>query len=91
MSVADVSQGQQALTTLKLPTLPFSRVIFTSESNLIAAGYDCEPKLFQVCWLGKREVVVLSLLFFRLVPEMSSSSRAWILKARALLLALPAI
>jgi actin related protein 2/3 complex subunit 1A/1B len=47
VSVADVSQGQAGLTTLKLGSLPFSRVVFTSESSVVAAGYDCEPKLFQ--------------------------------------------
>jgi len=48
VSVADVTRGQAAPTILKLTGLPLTSILFTSEANVVGAGYDCEPLLFQV-------------------------------------------
>lgn len=48
IGVADVTQGQVPPTTLRLTGLPLARILFTSEANVVGAGYDCEPFLFQV-------------------------------------------
>merc|ERR1711991_660623 len=48
ISVADVAQGQTDPAVHKLTTLPLARCLFTSEAEVVAGGFDCEPYVFQV-------------------------------------------
>ncbi|KAK4685233.1 actin related protein 2/3 complex, subunit 1A/1B, partial [Tremellales sp. Uapishka_1] len=39
-------QALQAHISVRCPSLPFLSVVFTTESQLIAAGHDCQPMLY---------------------------------------------
>jgi len=45
ISVVDAAQGMM-LTVIKTEFLPFIDALWTNESNIIAAGFDCSPMLF---------------------------------------------
>jgi len=45
-SVADLTQAGK-VETLKLDTLPLSKIIFPKEDSVVAVGYNCEPYLFK--------------------------------------------
>jgi len=45
VSIVDAAQNMK-LTTVKTEFLPFSRILWTSENNIVAAGFDCTPMSF---------------------------------------------
>ncbi|KAJ9122415.1 hypothetical protein QFC22_001840 [Naganishia vaughanmartiniae] len=40
-------QPPAAIQTIRSPSLPYTSLLFTTESALVAAGHDCQPVLFQ--------------------------------------------